>query len=408
MPVAKLTVQLVQNASPLADREAVYRDTEITGFSLKITPKNKKIFFFQYRIGGRKGFSRKIKIGRFPAIKPDEARKIAVQYAAELARKADPQERLKRETETKLESMENSFRKVFEQYCAEQLDQNRTGKDVKSIFEREFLPSLGDQAVTAIDRRDISKIVARILSEGKGYAANRALSKAKTFFRWMVSEGYLQADPTSVMQKPFKGEKSRDRVLSNHEIKSIWQELDCLDCKPFADALRLLMLMGQRRCEVGKMRWDDLDLETSIWNMPGETTKNKQRHKLPLAPQALAIVKAQKPIVTKDKKSGSPVLCPYVFSTTGKTPISGWSKIKNGIEEYLAKKKIKIKDWRYHDFRRTASTALGDLGYGDEQIKIVLNHGGRGVTAIYNRSDYIAKKREMMEAWEKKFLSIIQ
>ena len=82
--------------------------------------------------------------------------------------------------------------------------------------------------------------------------------------------------------------------------------------------------------------------------------------------------------------------------------------IKKQIVEGLASKKIKIKDWRYHDFRRTVSTTLGDLGYSDEQIGIVLNHGGRGVTAIYNRSDYVQKKKEMMEAWEGKLASILK
>ena len=407
MPVAKLTIQTVQNATPQDSRETVYRDTEVTGFSLKVMPSDSKTFFYQYRIGGRSGFTRKIKIGKFPAVKPDDARKIALQYAAEVARKEDPQERIKRAASQKLKSHENSFRKVFETYDNDQLKQNRTGKDIKAIFEHEFLPSLGNTAVTAIDRTDISKIVNRIMNEGKGYAANRALSNAKTFFRWMVSEGYLHADPTSVMQKPFKGEKSRDRVLEPEELKNIWNQFDLLDCKPFGSALKLLALMGQRRTEIGSMRWDDLDLENGIWNMPGEITKNKQRHKLPLAERAMAIIKAQKRIIYKDKATGKSSPCPYVFTTTGKTPISGWSKIKNEIVSNLADKKIKIQDWRYHDFRRTVSTNLGDIGYSDEEIGIVLNHGGRGVTAIYNRSDYINKKKEMMEAWEKKLASII-
>ena len=407
MPVSKLTLQFTQNATAIEGSETVYRDTEVTGFSLKVTPSQNKIFFYQYRMGGRAGYSRKIKIGKFPAIKPDDARKIAIQYAAEVARKADPQERLKKEISTRISSQQNSFKKIFDKYCEEQLNQNRTGNDVKAIFEREFLPTLGNTAITAIDRRDISKILNHILAEGKGYAANRALSNTKTFFRWMVSEGYLQADPTSVMQKPFKGEKSRDRVLSPSELKNIWDQFDLLDCKPFGDALKLLVLTGQRRTEVGSMRWDDLDLDSGVWDMPGEITKNKQRHKLPLGTTALEIIKAQKLIFVRDKKTGKKVPCPYVFSTTGETPISGWSKIKGQIVEYLNSKKIKIKDWRYHDFRRTVSTGLGDLGYGDEDIKIVLNHGGRGVTAIYNRSEYINKKREMLETWETKLINIL-
>jgi hypothetical protein len=149
MPVLKLTIHSVQSAATPQGHETVYRDTDITGFSLKVTPNQNKIFYYQYRIGGRTGYTRKIKIGKFPSIKPDDARKIALQYAAEVARKIDPFERLQKEISTKLESQENSFEKVFETYCNEQLNQNRTGKDVKAIFVREFLPILKNGAAVA-------------------------------------------------------------------------------------------------------------------------------------------------------------------------------------------------------------------------------------------------------------------
>ena len=330
-----------------------------------------------------------------------------MQYAAEVARRVDPQERLQKELKQKTLVKETTFGKIFEVYCIKQLSQNRSGKDVQSIFTRYFLPPLADKAITEIDRRDISKIVTDIMEKGNGYASNRALSNIKTFFRWTVSEGYLSGDPTSVMKKPFKGEISRERVLENHEVKLLWRCFEQLPTKPLGDALKLLMLLGQRRNEVGRMKWEDINLEKGVWDLPREATKNKQPHKVPLLGLALEIIKSQPRIITKDSKSRRSIMCPYVFSTTGTAPVSGWSKTKIQILDNLLSQQIVLPDWRLHDFRRTVSTKLGDLGYHDTEIGMLLNHTSRGVTSVYNRSDYFKKKEEMLRAWDKLLKDII-
>jgi integrase len=389
MPVIKLTIQSIQNASALDGRETVYRDTEIKGFSLKATPSGSKIYFYQYRLGGRAGVTRKIRMGAFPVVKPEEARGIAKQYAAELARKQDPQERLKKETDQKLESQRNSFTKLLEVYAAEQLSQNRSGSEVKRVFEKEFYPTLKNVPVKTISRNDVSKVISRIQLQNKMYAANRALSFIKTFFRWAVSEGYISGDPTSGMKKPFKNEVARDRTLNPQEIKFLWACFDQLG-SPFGNALKLLLLTGQRRDEVSTMRWKDIDFESESWSLPRSNTKNKLPHIVPLVAQALEILKQQ-------KKLGE-----FVFTTDGKTCISGWSKTKVRIEKWLMENKTNITNWRIHDLRRTVASNLGDLSYSDKDIGLILNHQNRGVTAIYNRSNYFAKKADMLKAWSGK------
>ena len=113
MPVLKLTTSSIQAAHPLKGKETIYFDTGVKGFGLKVTPTNSKIFLYQYRIGGRAGVRRRVNIGKFPAVKPDEARKIANQYAVEVAAKKDPFERLKKEADSKLKTgkihLENCF-----------------------------------------------------------------------------------------------------------------------------------------------------------------------------------------------------------------------------------------------------------------------------------------------------------
>jgi integrase len=390
LPVHKLTIQVVQQAIPIEGRETIYRDTEVTGLSLKVTPSHNRIFFYQYRVGGRGTPTKKIKIGKFPATKPDEARRIAMQYAAELARKEDPHRRLKSETEARQLAAQNSFEAVFEIYAAKRLSQNRSGKSVTRVFNRDFIPALGRFPLADITRADISKIITAIYDRDAPYAANRALSFIKTFFRWTLGQGYIQGDPTSGMQRPFRGETARDRVLTPDEIKTLWREFSKLGY-PFAPALKALMMTAQRRDEVGSMCWENIDPQSGYWSISREVTKNKLPHLVPLP---TTVLDAIEPLVNDEgeklEKKG------LVFTTTGSTPISGWSKIKRRITESLEKQDITLADWRFHDFRRTASSALGDMGYRDQDIAMLLNHQNRGVTAVYNRSQYTALKTKML------------
>ena len=143
-----------------------------------------------------------------------------------------------------------------------------------------------------------------------------------------------------------------------------------------------------------------------LWSIPKSETKNKLPHVVPLAGAALDILKAQKPLIVEDEQTHKKKTCPFIFSTTGKTPISGYSHIKRDIDKALAIQKTKIADWRIHDLRRTVSTTLGDLGYSNEDVGILLNHASRSVTAIYNRSAYLEKKKEMLKVWQAKLASI--
>jgi integrase len=253
--------------------------------------------------------------------------------------------------------------------------------------------------VASLTRTDIRKIIDRILERGTGYAANEALGQMKTCFRWLVSEGYLHADPTAVMQKPFKGATDRTRVLSLPELSQLWTQFQALHCQPMADALKLLLLLGQRRNEVASMKWQDLDLAKGLWSLPREATKNKLPHTVPLSDCVLKIIKQQKRLIIVDGETKRKTPCPYVFSTTGTTPVSGWGKAKVALTDGLEKNKIILADWRIHDLRRTVSTNLGDMGYHNEDIDLLLNHTSRGVTAVYNRSTYLEKKKEMLKVW---------
>jgi integrase len=173
----------------------------------------------------------------------------------------------------------------------------------------------------------------------------------------------------------------------------------------------MLILTMQRRQEVAEMDWSEIDLEERTWTLPAERAKNNEAHIIPLTDLAVAELYALGP-----KEQG------LVFTTTGRTPPSGYSKAKqtlgqdmNVILRYLRRKKSRsrvtanIVDWRFHDLRRTGATNLQALGIPIEVTEAVLNHisGTRaGVAGIYNRYKYEPEKRNALDAWDNKLKSI--
>jgi integrase len=177
-------------------------------------------------------------------------------------------------------------------------------------------------------------------------------------------------------------------VLSEKDIAAIWQVCQAAD---YGRIVQLLLLTGQRREEVGNMRWSEIDWEKAIWTLPPQRTKNKRTHEIPLAPQCLTILRNVPRIVGRDPVFGN-----------GHSGFSGWSKAKVSLDTRLAACSRLSASWRLHDLRRTAATGMATLGVDPHIVEAVLNHvsGTRaGVAGIYNRATYRDEKRTALTKW---------
>jgi integrase len=158
--------------------------------------------------------------------------------------------------------------------------------------------------------------------------------------------------------------------------------------------VRLLILTGQRLREVAGMKWEELDLAAGVWVIPGDRTKNKRDHLVPLAPQAVAMLKEFQP----EEK-----LCKgVVFTTNGEVPINGFSKLKARLDGLIAKPESMLEPWVFHDLRRSLATGVQALGFPIEHTEAVLNHvsGKRGgLAAIYQLHEYRDEKAAVLNAW---------
>jgi integrase len=248
-----------------------------------------------------------------------------------------------------------------------------------------------------IDRRVIAQRLGEIETASGPVARNRVRSSLSAFFGWAVTEGLLDANPVQGTAKLDEG-GSRERTLTRQELAELWSVLDAEPNPQFADIVRLLILTGQRREEVGSLRWSEVELDRGLVILPPERTKNSRQHEVPLSRQAKTIVARQ------PKRKGRD----FVFGI-GEAGFSGWSDCKARLDQALLtarrqtnRKAKAMPDWRLHDLRRTCATGMAELGVPPHIIEAVLNHisGHKaGVAGIYNRARYANEMREALDKW---------
>src|SRR5262249_1435847 len=148
---------------------------------------------------------------------------------------------------------------------------------------------LAKLSLAQIDRRKIAVLLGEIEDASGAVSRNRARSALSAFFAWAITEGLLDANPVVGTAKASEN-GSRERVLTRDELRKL---LHALGDDPFSDIVRLLLLTGQRRTEMGGLVWSEVGLARKLIVLPPERTKNGRQHELPLSRQALAIVERQ-------------------------------------------------------------------------------------------------------------------
>jgi integrase len=255
-----------------------------------------------------------------------------------------------------------------------------------------------ERPVTEIDGHDVHSVVdeARRLgvpglerrndgpSEPRARKMYGVLSK---LFSWLIRDRRVTANPCASVARPEIPE-ARERVLTAAEIGRFWNAAAHSIGDPFAGLLKLLLLTGCRLNEVAGMKYSEVGDDGTQWLIPGERTKNHRAHVVPLPPLARDILETVKRIEG----------CPYVFSTTGGSPVSGWTKIKARIDAAMKP----ATPWVLHDLRRTAATGMAEIGIAPHIVEAVLNHvsGAKAsVAGTYNRAAYAPEKKAALDRW---------
>jgi integrase len=343
-----------------------------------------------------------------------EARAAARAIRTQLDQGDNPNEekRLVRRTAAIAALNRTTLAQVIEDYHTAVLSQHRRGEQTKRALDgkRGLLRTLLNREPKSILRVEIQDLVKKHAKTAP-IAANRNLAYASAFFNWCVDEGVLEKSPAEKVRRPSK-ENERDRFHSIEELTEIWAATTTLGY-PFQQLFQLLIVLPNRREEVSAMPIADLALgsddmaDDGVWLLPGARTKRKNALRIPLSPLARSIIKEA--IEHEERPKDSKL----VFTTTGGTAVSGFTKARRRLDDAIQKARVQrtgdekaepMPHWVIHDFRTTFNThGCEILGIPPHVADRILNHVATAtrskIMRVYNKSELFEPRRDALAAW---------
>jgi hypothetical protein len=431
MKLGKREIDLL--ACPPDRKDRLVFDDELSGFAVRVTRDGAKVFLFQYRRGAA---VRRVTIGRYGELTPAQARKRAVALRGRVAAGGDPAAERAAELAAEAEAARKrrqaaqadalSLGKLIELWAAKQLaakseSYRREAQRALRVHLAGLLglPAHGIQVATvqrALDGMQRPRVGAGAQagagkSRRKGppsatattgeTQARRVRAYGRALYNWAMKRNLVPGNPFAAATVEGR-DLPRERVLTDAELGEVWRAAGGLGW-PWAAYLRVLLLTLQREREVAEMAWSELSPDLALWELPGARTKNGKPHLVHLAEPVRAILRGV------PRMAGSPL----VFTTTGRTPISGFGHAKARLDAAILAARAEaaaqaggeaapLQPWRLHDLRRTGVTVLARLGVRWEVADRVLNHvqgAIKGVAAIYQRHDYLAEREVALTTW---------
>ena len=269
----------------------------------------------------------------------------------------------------------------------EQRNKPRTVADYRALFRRHFVAKFAKRSLTDISTHDVSRIIDSL--KATPTEQNHAHTALSILFTWTCRRGYLASSPMTRLQLPARL-APRARLLNDEELKAVYLHAQA---PVFGTIVRLCILLGQRRSEIGSLRWDWIDGELLTITFPPEIIKNNRTHVIPYGQMAEAI------FATIPRQGD------YLFPGRDDNPtFQGWSKAKRALD--LASG---VTGWTIHDLRRVFSTRIAQHTL-PHVLERILNHSAgeiSGVAKIYNQYQYMEEMRQAFELWEKRLTEIV-
>jgi integrase len=370
---------------PPGKKEHFEFDARCPGNSVRIQRGGKPAYVAWYTVAGvRKRFT----LGATAGIDLDSARRRATEIvnAARDGRDPGRERKLARIAAVGALTVDSLIETYLREH-AERHQRPRTFAETRRALEGHWAPI---HALLAgdVSRREVSARLLALARSSGTVAANRARANLSACYVWAIKAGL--ADHNPVLGSIRGKEETRTRVLSIAELRAIW--LATADLGPYGAIVRLLLLTGQRRGEIGGLAWGEIDLGSAMLLLPGARTKNKREHAVPLSRQALAILREFPDLGAR---------CPFVFGQRGRAPFADWSGGKERLDRALALLPgVTVAPWTVHDLRRSFATLAAEHELIEPHvIEATLNHARPGVGATYNRARYVEPMRVGLQRW---------
>lgn len=382
---AMLTDSSVKNAKAqakpykLADERALY---------LLVTPSGGKLWRFKYR----RPVTRKentLALGAYPDVSLRKARERRDEARKALSDGIDPADQRK--------AAAAAGAATFEAVAREWIANNATrwnasnAEQVTARLERNVFPWIGRKPVADVTAADVLAVIRRIAERGAVEIAHRVRGSIGQVLRFAVGTQRAGMDVTPALRGaiPPSAERHYATITEPAKVGELLRAIDGY-AGSFVTraALQLAPLVFVRPGELRAMEWAELDLDAGEWRIPAERMKMKEAHVVPLAPQAVAILRDLQPLTGATR---------YVFPSvrSAKRPMS-----ENTIGAALRRLGYPVGSMTAHGFRAMASTLLNEQGWAPDVIERQLAHKERNaVRAAYNRAEYLPERRKMVQAW---------
>jgi integrase len=379
---------------PAGKDDVVIWDDDLPGFGVRLRGDNRN-FLVQYRVGVQQ---RRESLGDIRKVKLEAARKAARQRFAQAELGVDPAAE-RAEAKAKAAAKRLTLGVICERYLEAKKARLRPTSyaDARRYFTRHWA-ALRDRPIAAIQRAEVAAGLQDIIKARGSISAARARANLSALFTWAIGEGLVDTNPVIGTNNPEGGHQSRSRVLADAELAVIWKA--CADDDDFGRIVKLLMLTGCRRGEIGELKWSEVDFDHGTITIAGTRTKNGHPLTLTLPAVALDLLRAT------PRREGSD----NVFGGGG-PGFTIWSHAVKGLHaRIIAGEGKPLPPWVLHDIRRATATHMAEIGVQPHIIEAVLNHVSghkSGVAGIYNRAAYTKDIAAALLLWSEHLLAVV-
>jgi integrase len=360
-----------------------YYDDKNPRFGLRVSKSGTKTWFvFDNEPGG--GRRRRVTLGRYPEVSLSDARQLALNHKHSIVvDKVDPV------AEKKLSKKAGTFEGLVDFYIERHAKPNKKSWKEDDRILRKYFAAWMNLSIKEINKPDVVNKLQDIKNLNGGVMANRSLAVVRKMYNWAIRNGYADYNPCHMVDQAVS-EKSRERVYSDAELAALWEAFDQIGIQ--GKAYMVAALTGQRLAEIKGMKWQEIN--ENVWTLPPERTKNSRTHIIPLSEFVLSVIEKLR-IKNHD----------FVFASPRGLAGPVWlgSKVQKRVQKLSG-----VVDFTPHDLRRTLRTNVTPLGFDRFIGERVLNHTEQGVSAIYDRYDYLEQKRDFLEAWSRHMRQLVE
>jgi integrase len=375
--------------APPPPKQVDYFDESLPGFGLRVSYNGRKSWTVLYRCNGVKG---RLTLGRYDLVPLAEARDLAREALKAAAQGNDPAIKKGRDKEAP------TFKQIADRYIEEYAKpRKRTWNKDRRLLDKNLIPALGRKKAHLVTRAELRAELNNIRSRPAPIEANRTLEVVRKLYNWAIEEEILAENPAFKLPRPAQ-ETPRERTLTADELQALWRALE--DAKPTVRGIfRLMLLSAQRRNEVSRMRWADLDRREAWWNIPAELTKTKRPYRVPLTPAMLTIIEEIETL------SLDPV---WVFPrAAGGAPVPE-TNVTRPFRRLI--RNARLAHFMPHDLLHTVTSHMTAMGITQFDVAKIRHHTSRDaktMTSRYDHYTYDREKRRALDLWGARLERII-